>query len=339
MGGVGKYIATRLAVTPPMILILLTFVFFALRVMPGDPVLAMLGGHNIPPERIEEYRVKLGLDKPLYAQYFHYLGNIFRGDFGKSTRTGKPVLEDILARFPATLELAVFGMAIAILIGLTTGTFAAIRSDRPVDHGIRIFNIGSFATPIFWLGLMLQIIFAVKLKVLPVAGRLDPKIGAFFRPITKFYVLDAILKKDLGLLIDALKHLAMPAFVLGLVLSGFIGRISRSSMLEVIDKEYVTTARSKGLTERAVNYKHALRNALIPIVTVMGLQFALLMAGAILTETTFSWPGIARYLVRSIEARDYYAIQGAVVWIAVLISTVNLIVDVIYSFLDPRVRY
>lgn len=339
MGGVGKYIVVRLAVAVPMILILVTLVFIILRVMPGDPVLAMLGGRNVPMAVIEEYREKMGLNKPLLFQYFDYLANIFHGDFGVSTRTSEPVMKDIFRRFPATLELSIFGMIIAIIIGLVTGTSAAIHSDRLIDHGIRVFNIGSFATPIFWLGLMMQIIFAVKLGWLPVAGRLAPVTGAFFTPITNFYVLDSLIKKDLSLLVDVLKHLAMPSFTLGLILSGLIGRMSRSSMLEVIDKEYVTTARSKGLTERKVNYKHALRNALIPIVTVMGLQFALLMAGAILTETTFSWPGIARYLIRSIDARDYNAIQGTVVWIAILISSVNLIVDIIYSLLDPRVRY
>jgi len=322
-----------------MLFILLTFVFFILRVMPGDPVLAMLGGRNVSPELIEEYRVKLGLNKPLYAQYFEYLSRIIHGDFGEPTRTGKKVMEDIMLRFPATLELAICGMFIAILIGLSTGTFAAIRSDRLPDHVIRVFNIGSFAIPIFWIGLLLQMIFAVWLGWLPVAGRLSPAVAAFFSPITRFYILDSIILKDGALLLDALKHLVLPSFTLGLVLSGLIGRISRSSMLEVIDKDYITTARAKGLTERVVNYKHALRNALIPIVTVMGLQFALLMGGAILTEVTFSWPGIARYLVRSVDARDYMAIQGAVVWIAILISSVSLVVDIIYSFLDPRVRY
>ncbi len=339
MSGLGKYIITRLAVTVPMILVLLTFVFFLLRIMPGDPVLAMLGGRNISPELIEEYRVRLGLNRPLYAQYIEYLGKIVHGDFGESTRTNKKVLEDILLRFPATLELAIFGMLIAILIGLWTGTYAAIHSDRFSDHAIRIFNIGSFAIPVFWIGLVLQLVFGVWLRWFPVAGRLSPQIAASFQPITRFYILDCLILKDLNLLVDVLKHLAMPAFTLGLVLSGLIGRISRSSMLEVIDKEYVTTARSKGLTEPKVNYKHALRNALIPIVTVMGLQFAILMGGAILTETTFSWPGLARYLVQSVDSRDYMAIQGAVVWIAILISSVSLIVDIIYSFLDPRVRY
>ncbi len=337
--GLGKYVLTRIAIAVPMILILLTIVFVLLRVMPGDPVLAMLGGQNVPMSVIEEYRQKLGMDKPVYLQYFEYLANIIRGDFGISTRTSEPILKDIFRRFPATLELAFFGMIIAIIIGLGSGALAATHSDAALDHGIRVFNIGSFATPIFWLGLMLQIVFGVWLGVLPVAGRLSPIAGAFFTPITKFYIVDSIIKGDVGLLIDALKHIAMPAFTLGLILSGLIGRMSRSSMLEVIDKDYVTTARSKGLTERKVNYKHALRNALIPIITVMGLQFALLMAGAILTETTFSWPGIARYLLRSIDARDYNAIQGTVVWIAILISTVNLIVDIVYAQLDPKVRF
>lgn len=337
--GIGKYVLTRIAIAVPMILILLTIVFVLLRIMPGDPVLAMLGGQNVPMEVIEEYRQKLGMDKPVYLQYFEYLANIIRGDFGISTRTSEPILKDIFRRFPATLELAFFGMIIAIIIGLGTGSLAATHSDTVLDHGIRVFNIGSFATPIFWLGLMLQIVFGVWLGLFPVAGRLSPIAGAFFTPITKFYIVDSIIKGDLGLLINALKHIAMPAFTLGLILSGLIGRMSRSSMLEVIDKDYVTTARSKGLTERKVNYKHALRNALIPIVTVMGLQFALLMAGAILTETTFSWPGIARYLLRSIDARDYNAIQGTVVWIAILISTVNLIVDIVYAQLDPKVRF
>ncbi|MFQ6034099.1 MAG: ABC transporter permease, partial [Candidatus Bipolaricaulia bacterium] len=206
MGGIGKYVVTRLAVTIPMILILLTFVFFILRVMPGDPVLAMLGGRNVSPQLIEQYRERLGLNKPLYTQYFEYLSNIIHGDFGTSTRTGKKIMEDILLRFPATLELAIFGMLIAILIGLGTGTFAAIHSDRPADHAIRIFNIGSFAIPIFWIGLLLQLIFAVELKWLPVAGRLSPATAFSFSPITRFYVIDSLLLKDSGLLVDTLKH-------------------------------------------------------------------------------------------------------------------------------------
>jgi len=339
LGGVGRYIITRLALTIPMLLVLLTIVFLILRVMPGDTCLAMLGGRNISPERMEACREELGLNKPIYIQYVDYLAKIARGDFGESTLTGRPVLQDIFDKFPATLELAVGGMLVAIFLGLLSGIFASTHSDRPLDHGMRIFNIGSFAMPVFWLGLMLLIIFAVKLRLLPVGGRLDPIAGAYFEPITKLYVLDSLLKLDLDLFLDALKHLILPAITLGLVLSGLIGRMTRSNMLEVLDKEYVNTARAKGLREGKVVYKHALRNALIPIVTVIGLEFALLMAGAILTETVFSWPGMARYLLVSIDARDFQAIQGTIVFIAIFISTVNLIVDVIYSQLDPRVRY
>ncbi len=337
--GIGRYILTRLALTVPMLLILLTIVFAILRVIPGDPCLAMLGGRNVGPAQIQNCRVQLGVDRPLAVQYFRYLGGIIGGNFGDSIRTGLPVTVELLERFPATVELAIAGMAVAILMGMGTGVYAAAHSDRPADHVIRLFNIASFAMPVFWIGLMLLIIFAVDLRWLPVGGRIDPVTGAFFEPITRLYVLDTLLRGDVGAFIDVLRHLILPALTLGLVVSGFIGRMSRTSMLEVLGREYVTAARAKGLSERVVVGKHALRNALIPIVTVIGLQFALLMGGAILTETVFSWPGVARYLLESIENRDFPAIQGTVVFIALFISAANLVVDVLYARLDPRVRY
>jgi len=339
LGGIGKYALTRLLLTIPMLFILLTLVFLILRVMPGNPCLSMLGGRNAPQSAIDRCIKQYDLDKPFYQQYFQYLGNIARGNFGTSIRTGRPVVKDVFDRFPATFELAIFSMLFAILIGMFTGIFASTHSDRPADHGLRTFNIVSFAMPIYWVGLMAQLIFAVKLGVLPVGGRLEPITAAYFRSITKFYVLDSILMKNWGLLVEVLKHLLLPSLTLGLVQSGFLGRISRSSMLEVLDKDYVTTARSKGVKERGVIYQHALKNALIPIVTIIGLQFALLLGGAILTETTFSWPGLARYLLRSIDARDFFALQGTIVFFAIFISVVNLIVDVIYSLIDPRVKY
>ena len=337
--GVGRYILARLALTVPMLLILLTIVFLILRVIPGDPCLAMLGGRNVGPEQIQNCRVQLGVDRPLTVQYLRYVGGIIRGNFGDSIRTGYPVTTELLERFPATFELAISGMVIATLMGMATGIYAATHSDRPVDHAIRLFNIASFAMPVFWIGLMLLIVFAVILRWMPVGGRMDPVTGAFFEPITRLYLLDTLLRGDLGAFVDVLRHLILPALTLGLVVSGFIGRMSRTSMLEVLGREYVTAARAKGLRERVVVGKHALRNALIPIVTVVGLQFALLMGGAILTETVFSWPGVARYLLESIENRDFPAIQGTVVFIALFISAVNLIVDVLYARLDPRVRY
>jgi len=339
VGGIGRYVLQRVLLTIPMIFILLTVVFLLLRVMPGDPVTAMLGGKNVSAEVIAEYRTRLGFDQPLYIQYARYLGGVLRGDFGESTRTGKPVLQELLLRFPATIELGLFGILVAGIFGFSTGLIAATKADQPADHAVRVFHIASFAMPLFWLGLMLQVIFAVKLGWLPVASRLGGRMAFSFQPITGFYVLDAILRWDGKALADVVRHLVLPAVTLGVALTGLQGRITRASMLEVLDMDYITTARAKGVRERVVVLQHALRNALIPIITVFGLQFAVLMGGAVLTETVFSWPGIASYLVRSIDARDYYSIQGTVVFIALFISTINLIVDVFYSAVDPRVRY
>jgi peptide/nickel transport system permease protein len=339
MSGLLRYALQRLLLTIPMIFILVTVIFLLLRVMPGDPVSAMLGGRNISSEVLESYRVRLGFDRPVYVQYADYIGGIVRGDFGRSLRTNQPVLRELSTRFPATIELGLFAMLVAAILGFSTGVLAASRADSPADHVVRVFHITSFAMPLFWLGLMLQVFFAVKLGWFPVAGRIGGRLAFTFRSITGFYVLDAIIQGDGKALLDIMKHLALPAFTLGIALTGLQGRITRASMLEVLEQDYITTARSKGLTERVVELRHALRNALIPIVTVFGLQFAVLMGGAVLTETVFSWPGIASYLVRAIDARDYPAIQGSVVFIALFISLINLIVDLFYSVIDPRVRY
>lgn len=339
MGGLGRYVVQRLAFTIPMLFILLSVVFLILRLMPGDPVLAMLGGRNVSPELIAQKRHEMGLDKPLHVQYGEYLFGILHGDFGRSYRTGQPVLWEMFSRLPATLELAFWGMLFALLFGLPTGILAATHADRPVDHTVRLLHIGSFAIPIFWLGLMFQMLFAVSLGWLPVAGRLAGRYAFTFQPITRFYLLDALLLRDTELIVTVLKHLVLPAVTLGIAQTGLLGRITRAAMLEVLDADYVTTARAKGVLERVVIMAHALRNALIPIVTVLGLQFAILMGGAVLTETVFSWPGIASFLVRSIEARDWPAIQGTIVFIGLFIAVINLIVDLLYSLIDPRVRY
>jgi len=307
--------------------------------MPGDPVAAMLGGRNVSPELMDEYRHKMGVDRPIPVQYAEYLGSIIRGDFGKSFSTSQPVVSEIFLRFPATLELAFFGLIFAWIFGFGTGLIAAVRVDRPMDHIVRVFHIGSFAMPLFWLGLMLQVIFAVKLGWFPVATRIGGRIAFTFQSKTGFYLLDAILSGNGKVILDVAKHLVLPSITLGFAQAGLLGRMTRASMLEVLDQDYVTTARAKGLSERVVIMSHALRNAMIPIVTVFGLQFAILMGGAVLTETVFSWPGIASFLVRSIESRDWPAIQGAIVFIAIFISVINLLVDITYSFIDPRVRY
>lgn len=339
MSGIGGYVVARVSLAIPMALILLSLIFAVLRVIPGDPCLAMLGGLNVTPAQIAACRHTLGVDRPIPVQYATYLASLARGDLGASIRSGLPVASLLAQRFPATIELTAAGMLVAVLIGLGTGVLAAWHSDTPLEHGLRLFNMASFSVPVFWIGLMLIMVFAVWLRWLPVGGQLDPLTQAFFQPVTGIYVLDALLRGQWGVFVDALRHLALPALTLGLVTSGLIGRMTRASMLDVLDREYVTVARAKGLRERTVILRHALRNALIPIVTVIGLQVALLMAGAILTETVFSWPGIARFLLDSIEARDFPAIQGTVVFIALFISAVNLIVDVLYARLDPRVRY
>ncbi len=339
MSGLARYAFQRLLLTIPMIFILLTVIFIVIRVIPGDPVTAVLGARPVSPELRATYQAKMGVDKPIFVQYVKYIGGVFQGDFGESMRTSTPVIKELFSRFPATIELALFGLLVAGILGFTTGILASTRADRTVDHVVRVFHIGSFAVPVFWLGLMFQVIFAVKLHWFPVAGRLGAEMAFAFKPITGLYVLDAVLRWNGKALLDILQHLALPALTLGIATTGLLGRMSRASMLEVLDQDYVTTARAKGLSERVVVMRHALRNALIPIVTVFGLEFAILMGGAVLTETVFSWPGIASYLIRSINARDYIAVQGSVVFIALFISVTNLVVDLLYSFIDSRVRY
>ncbi len=319
-----------------MIFLLLSFVFIILRVIPGDPVSAMLGP-RAPREVVEQKKKELGLDAPLLIQYFRYLKKIFRGDFGMSYATNQPVVKDILIRLPATLEMAIFSMLVAIIIGIFTGAFAATNHNRWEDHLLRLYSIGIFSVPIFWLGLMLQYLLGRVLGIFPITGRLGAKV--MIKKITGFYILDSIFTLNGEALIDALKHLVLPSITLGLILSGTISRLTRANMLETLQQEYVTSARARGLSEKKVTYSYALRNALLPIITLMGMNFAMLLGGAILTETTFSWPGLARHLLWSIEARDFLAIQGGVVFIALFIAIISLLVDIIYAFLDPRIRF
>ncbi|HDL85274.1 MAG TPA: ABC transporter permease [Candidatus Acetothermia bacterium] len=339
MGGISRYILQRLLLTIPMLFILITLVFIVMRMMPGGPAEAMLGGRNVSLEQLAKVRHEYGLDRPLGVQYLSYMDDILHGNFKNSVLTGRPVLTELFTRFPATLELAFWGMLFALIFGFGTGIIASTQADRPIDHTIRVFHIGSFAMPLFWLGLMLQIIFAVKLGWLPVASRISGRMAFSFQSVTGFYLIDALLSGNGAIIADVAKHLILPSITLGFAQAGFLGRITRASMLEVLDADYITTARAKGVKERIVIFSHALHNALIPIVTVFGLQFAILMGGAILTETVFSWPGVAQFLVRSIDARDFHSIQGSIVFIAIFISVINLIVDVLYSVIDPRVRY
>ena len=330
------YIIRRVLLAIPMMLILLSVVFLVLRVA-GDPVSAILGGHA-PREEIERIKKQLGLNKPLYVQYFDYLSNLLRLDLGRSMIWGqRPVLNEILEHFPATLELSICAFAFSVLLGVSTGLFSARRYNKPPDHLIRLYGIVTYSIFIPWFGLVLQLIFGVYLGWLPISGRADPRMAP--QIITGLYVLDSLITMNIPSLIDSIRHLILPTITLGVYLSGIYTRLTRTHMIEVLRKDFIRAARARGLPERTVIYKHALKNAFIPILTMMGLQFALLLSGAVLTETTFSWPGMGYFLYERISYRDFTTIQGTIVFLAILIVLVSLIVDIIYVYIDPRIRY
>ncbi|MCD6362717.1 MAG: ABC transporter permease [Synergistetes bacterium] len=320
----------------PMVLILLTFVFFILRVLPGDPVSALLGP-KASPQQVAEIREKLGLNKPLLVQYFDYIFNLVKGDFGKSMLTRRPVIKEIFERFPATLELTICSMFVAFLIGLVLGVESAKRWGSFWDSVSRSYAIVIYAVPVFWLGLMMQLIFGIKLGILPVSGRISPLMEPDH--ITGLFLIDGILTWDWEAFWDAFKHLVLPSVTLGLVLSSVFVRLVRGNMLEVLRMDFIRAARARGIAERSVFYRHALKNALIPVLTMLGLEFALLLAGAVLTETTFSWPGIGTFLIMRVRYRDFMAVQGVIVFYAVLVAFVGLLVDIICAYVDPRIRY
>ena len=338
MNNILKYIITRILLTIPMLFILLSIVFVVLRVMPGDPVSAMLGGHA--PERvIEEKREELGLNRPIIVQYFDYLGDLVRFDLGESMIFKQKVSQPIKEKFPATLELTIFGMLFTMLIGIPLGSLAARKRRTPGDYGIRLYGNIVYCIPVFWMGLMLQLVFGVWLQWLPIAGRTSPRIFISLFEKTGFYIVDTLLIRNYAAFGDVMLHLLLPAITLGIVLSGVFVRLTRANMLDTLKSDYVLAARARGIPERRVVQKHALKNAFIPILTMLGLQFAVLLANAILTETTFSWPGIGRLLVDRIYQRDYPTIQGVIVVYALIVSLISLAVDIIYALIDPRVRY
>ncbi len=339
MRSLRRYLITRTLLTIPMVFVLVTLVFVILRVMPGDPVKAAIRP-GAPQEYIDEIRHTLGLDKPLYVQYGEYLWQMLHFDLGTtlSPVRGRSVAKDIFDHFPATLELALAGMVITALVGVSTGAYAAHHRRSAADYTFRIYSIVIYAIPVFWLGLMLQLVFGVWLGWLPVSGRIS-NLAAAPEHVTGLYVLDSLLTRNWAAFKDSLSHLVLPAVTLGLYLSGVFTRLTRSNMLQVLKQDFITAARARGIPEWTVVYRHGLKNALIPIVTMMGLQFALLLAGAVLTESTFSWPGLGRFLVERITYRDFPSIQGAVVVFAILIAAVSLVVDLLYAWIDPRIRY
>jgi peptide/nickel transport system permease protein len=326
-----------------MIFILLTTVFLILRVLPGDPVLLHFEKMENP-AAMALMRAQLGLDKPLWAQYFDYVVGIFRGDLGKSMQDYSPVAQQIFSAFPATLELAICSMIIAVLIGVFLGVESSEAYNKPKDQVIRVFGIVTYAIPVFFLGMILQMIFGVGLHWLPVGGRIAPTMEPTGLNLgnlhfsTGLYTVDSLLEGNIYKFVLTLKYLLLPSLTLGLVLCGIFIRLTRSNMLETLRLDFVTAAKARGLKESTVTYGYALRNAFLPVLTMMGLQFALLLGGAVLTETTFSWPGLGRYLIDRINFRDYTAIQGAVVVFGIFVSLVSLAIDLLYAYLDPRIR-
>lgn len=331
-----RYILKRLLLLIPVLLGVLIVVFIVLRVFTNDPAAMMLGQHATAAQ-VEALRHQLGLDQPLYVQFGTYLWQILHGDFGRSLMTKTPVIQEIAARFPATIELALMAIILATAFGLIMGVVAAVKQNSFWDYFTMLGALVGVSMPIFWLGLLLIILFAVMMGVLPPAGRID--IGMEPVSITGLYLLDSLLTGNWTAFQSALKHLILPAVALASYSTAIIARMTRSTMLEVIRQDYIRTARAKGLPERVVVYKHALRNAMIPVITVIGLQMGALLGGAVLTETVFSWPGLGSRLVDAILAADYPMVQGTVIIIATVFVVVNLIVDIIYAFLDPRIHY
>ena len=329
-------LAKLLYLIPTMLGITLV-AFGFIRLLPGDPVLLMAGERGVSPERYAQIAAQLGYDKPIWQQYLNYLGNLLQGDLGNSLVTKKPVLAEFLALFPATVELALVAIVIATVIGVPVGVIAAIKRGSWFDQISMTGALIGFSMPIFWWGLLLIIFFSGVLGWTPVSGRIS--LMYFFPPVTGFMLIDSLLSGQDGAFASALSHLILPSVVLATIPLAVIARQTRSAMLEVMGEDYVRTARAKGLPTRRVIGVHALRNAMIPVITTIGLQIGVLMAGAILTETIFSWPGIGKWMIDSISRRDYPVVQSGLLLIAAIVMIVNLIVDLTYGLINPRIRH
>ena len=334
-----SYFLRRIALTIPTFLALMFLTFVAIRLVPGDPVEVRTGEHGMSPERLAYFRHELGLDQPVWKQFLDYVWKLLHGDFGVSLSTQQSVLKEFLTLFPATLELSFFAMLFAIGIGVPAGAIAAVKRGSFFDQALMTISLFGYSMPIFWWGLLLIMFVSVRpRRLLPVSGRIDLINYSFDQP-TGFMTIDALLSDQPGAFLDAVRHLILPSIVLGTVPLAVIARMTRSSMLEVLSEDYVRTARAKGLSPARVIGVHALRNALLPVVTVIGLSISSLMAGAVLTETIFSWPGVGHWLIDSIGRRDYPALQGGVLLISAVVVLVNLIVDLVYGVIDPRIRH
>ena len=332
-----RYLVKRLAVLVPTFIGVSIIAFSFIRLLPGDPVALLSGERVMSPERHAQISHELGYDRPLVVQYFDYLGGVLTGDFGNSIVTKQPILDQFLTLFPATLELSICAIIFAIVLGIPAGIFAAVKRGTFCDQTIMGTALVGYSMPIFWWGLLLIIFFSGILQWTPVSGRIS--LLYFFPPVTGFMLIDSLLSGQAGAFKSAVSHLILPTIVLGTIPLAVIARQTRSAMLEVLGEDYVRTARAKGLSPFRVVGMHALRNALIPVITTIGLQVGVLLAGAILTETIFSWPGIGKWMVDSVFKRDYPVVQGGLLLIAGIIMIVNLIVDLLYGFINPRIRH
>jgi peptide/nickel transport system permease protein len=330
------YLLRRLLLTIPILLGVSMLVFFMLHSAGGDPATLMLGS-RADPDAIAELRAELGLDRPLWVQYVDFLSGAVRGDFGRSYRSNSPVVAEIAARFPATIELAVAAMGIAVVVGVAVGTVAAVRRHTVFDYLSSAGVLLGISIPTFWLGIILIIVFGLWLRWLPISGRVDPRLGA--DPSVPFLTVTSLLQGNWSVAGDALRHLILPALTLAAWPAAIVARMTRASLLESLGQDYARTARGKGLPERLIVVRHAARNALLPVLTVVGLEFGTLLGGAVVTETIFAWPGLGQLTVAAIGARDYQVIQGVVVLLAAVFVVLNLMVDVLYAVLDPRIRY
>ena len=339
-GSLRTYLITRLLLVIPMVWILVTVVFFVMRTI-GDPITAALGG-RLPPSELAQRRHAAGLDRPILSQYWDYLSGVLRGDFGTTITDNQSIGHVILIRGAATLELSFWAILIALLIGIPLGRVAARYRDRLPDVGLRLFAVLCYAMPVFFFGLLLQLLFAIKLGWLPPSGRASVDVDLAINnvsPNTHIYLINAIQYGNLADLWDVVKHAILPGLTLGLLVGGIFLRLVRVNLLQTLRSDYVEAARARGVPERWVVRKHAFRNALIPVVTVMGLQIATLLGGAVLTEDTFNWQGLGYQLTQYLEQRDYIAVQGIVTAIAVVVAIVSFLIDVIAALVDPRVRY
>jgi peptide/nickel transport system permease protein len=333
---VARYIIRRLILAIPVLFGLSVILFAFVHLLPGDPARSILGQHATAAS-LARLRESLGLDRPLHEQYVMYLGDLLQGDLGSSLTNGRPVLQEFMLRFPATVELTLVALLFAVGLGIPLGRLAARHSQRWPDAVVTIISLLGISIPIFVLGLTLQFFFSVQLGWTPVSGRIDPRLGV--DPVTNFMLVDTLMAGNFAAFGDALRHLILPGIALGSIPLAIITRITRASVLDVANEDYVRTARAKGLSERRVDDRHIMRNAWLPVTTVVGLQVGGLLAGAVITESVFAWNGVGRFVVDAIRTRDYFVIQSSILIFAIIFLIVNLIVDIGYAFLNPRIRY